>query len=88
MKKNTLYLIIFTIIFAGCSKNQLTTQTETQVEVNSNIPEELLDESGQVDEDKFESNQAVSESDNLDDIETELDNTIILEEDLSDLEAY
>ena len=43
------------------------------------------EETGEVDQEMFEEKQQVSEDDSLDTIEAELDSTVILEEDFSDL---
>lgn len=52
--------------------------------VRTSAPTEVIDpQTGEVDQDVFESEQAVSEDTSLNGIEAELDNTIILEEDLA-----
>ena len=54
--------------------------------IRSTAPADTLNsETGEVDQEAFEENQAISDDDSLETIEAELDNTVILQEDFSDL---
>lgn len=83
MKYISLSLVII-FILAGCSRlagpDEMASSVQTQPPVEAINPE-----TGEVDDDVFESSQQVSEYDSLESIETDLDQTIILEEDFSDL---
>jgi len=55
-------------------------------EVITTVPSEIIDqETGEVDQEAFEEMQKLSDDTSLETIEAELNNTIILEEDFSDL---
>lgn len=63
---------------------QLVPATENGIQVEA--PKEIVDkQTGEVDQTAFEQNQALSDDTSLDTLEDELNNTIILEEDFSDL---
>lgn len=95
--KNQQYLLIAVVIglavlgglFAFSIKKPSSPKTaEKQYENNIQVtaPEETVDqETGEVDETAFEENQKVSSDNLLDTLESELNNTVILEEDFSDL---
>ncbi len=53
--------------------------------IQESPPAEVMDEDGEVDQEAFEENQAIDTDTSLEALESELDSTIILEEDFSDL---
>lgn len=57
-----------------------------ETEIASQSPEETIEEgTGEVNREAFEQNQAVSEDESWEVIEAELESTVILDEDFSDL---
>lgn len=80
-----LALVAIPLLLAGCSLFQ--TPDETERDVQSQVPTQVLDpETNQVNDEAFEQQQQVSEDESLITIEEELEGTIIMEEDFSDLE--
>ncbi|MFZ1720957.1 MAG: hypothetical protein WAU07_00450 [Microgenomates group bacterium] len=53
--------------------------------MEANLPPEVINEDGEVDQEAFEANQAIDSDTSLEALESELDSTVILEEDFSDL---
>lgn len=82
--------MILLVILGGMYAFRSTTPVDTDLNdaqtmdtVQTSAPSEVINpETGEVDQDAFESEQAVSEDTSLNGIEAELDNTIILEENL------
>jgi len=70
-------LLVGSLVFTACSFSPLKSKKTTPP---------YIDKNGQVDQASFEASQKVSNDENLDVIEKEIDNTIILDEDFSDLE--
>jgi hypothetical protein len=59
---------------------------ESEVQVQSAAPKGTVNkETGEVDQKSFEQNQAVKKDDSLDTLQTEVDSTVILDEDFSDI---
>ena len=79
MIKKILIAGISALVLVGCFHDK------GQIPVGGREPVEYIDEQGNVDDAKFEENQSVTEDEDLKTIEAELDNTVILEEDFSDL---
>lgn len=81
----SLLILLLVLGLTGCGLiPQRNIETSNSVTVSP--PETVIDpETGQIDEDKFEQSQELSGDDSLMTIEQELDNTVILEEDFSDL---
>jgi len=79
MIKKLLIAGISSLALVGCFHDK------GQVPVGGREPVEYIDEQGNVDDMKFEENQSVTDDDSMETIEAELENTVILEEDFSDL---
>lgn len=78
-------LLTLVIGLSGCGLlPQRSIENENSVTVSP--PQEVMNpETGQIDDDKFEQAQELSDDDSLTTIEQELESTVILEEDFSDL---
>lgn len=76
------------LFFFNNKKQTNPTMIESQYEDNIQVtaPKETIDqETGEVDQAAFEENQKISSDNSLNTLEAELNNTVILEEDFSDL---
>ena len=93
-QQNILVAIIIGLILLGSvlivnrnrkqTNQSLNTQSEGNIQVTA--PAGTMDEdTGEVDQAAFEANQKLSDDNSLDTLEAELNNTVILEEDFSDL---
>lgn len=75
--------VYFYTNFKAQTSEPVPLQVEDQVQATP--PPEVVNEEGEVDEEAFEENQAIDSDTSLDALESELDSTVILEEDFSDL---
>lgn len=76
------------LFFFNNKKQTNPTMIESQYEDNIQVtaPKETIDqETGEVDQAAFEENQKISSDNSLNTLEAELNSTVILEEDFSDL---
>lgn len=79
-------LILLGGLFLFMNRQQTNTDTQYEDTIQVSAPSGTVDEeTGEVNQTAFEENQQVSEDTSLETIETELNSTVILEEDFSDL---
>jgi hypothetical protein len=85
MKFSRTLLLVVSVVFLGACFHDTKSQEPPTAGVNTLPPVETLNEKGEVDEDMFEQNQDVSDDDDPETIEGEIESTVILEEDFLDL---
>ncbi|MFH2019236.1 MAG: hypothetical protein ABII80_01290 [bacterium] len=92
MKNNVKFMVIVLVVavavagYLVMNKNKMVSEPQYEDGVMVTAPEEVIDnETGEVDQAAFEESQAVSKDDSIETIEAELDKTVILKEDFSDL---
>ena len=90
MDKKYIILLVLSLVFLGVvfGLQSLVTVERDNIApevVKTTPPSAALDDSGQINEAEFQNAQKISADDSIDSIEKELNDTVILKEDFSDL---